>query len=222
MEAVGLEITIGDPVIFEKLPDDIDLVAWIRSANVHRRHLDKEWRDDYLAGKIKANPKKSNRAIAAEAAKDGIRVDHKKVAREREQLESTGAVAPVEETTGQDGRTRKKPAAKKGKNKNTAAIETKPAPEITLTAAEYKVEADPPVVGPEPAPETKSGPTLHCSFCDKSQHEVHKLIVSSPAATVSICNECVELAWGIIRDGISSDRHLTVERVTPLASAGYH
>jgi hypothetical protein len=38
--------------------------------------------------------------------------------------------------------------------------------------------------------ETKNA--LHCSFCGKSQHELHKLIAGP---TVFICNECVEL-WG--------------------------
>jgi len=37
----------------------------------------------------------------------------------------------------------------------------------------------------------------YCSFCGKSQHEVRKLIAGP---TVFICNECVELCAGIIRD----------------------
>jgi len=39
---------------------------------------------------------------------------------------------------------------------------------------------------------------LYCSFCGKSQHEVRKLIAGP---TVFICDECVELCNGIIRDG---------------------
>src|SRR5690554_2712544 len=38
--------------------------------------------------------------------------------------------------------------------------------------------------------------TLYCSFCGKSQHEVHKLIAGP---TVFICDECVELCMDIIR-----------------------
>jgi hypothetical protein len=150
-EAVGLPIDFNDPATFQKVPLDVDLVAEIRSLNVHRRHLDRQWIDDYLAGKIKANPGKSNRAIAAEAVKDGVKVDHKKVAREREQLESTGAVAPVEETTGRDGKRRKQPAAKKGKGKGASAPKPQP-PEITLSTTEYAVVADPPTVEPKSAP----------------------------------------------------------------------
>ena len=39
--------------------------------------------------------------------------------------------------------------------------------------------------------------TLYCSFCDKSQHEVRKLIAGP---TVFICDECVELCMDIIRE----------------------
>ena len=39
--------------------------------------------------------------------------------------------------------------------------------------------------------------TLYCSFCGKSQHEVRKLIAGP---TVFICDECVELCMGIIRE----------------------
>ena len=44
---------------------------------------------------------------------------------------------------------------------------------------------------------TDSKNTLYCSFCGKSQHEVRKLIAGP---NVFICNECVELCMGIIRE----------------------
>jgi hypothetical protein len=40
--------------VFERLPNDTDLVAWIRLANVYRRHLDKQWKDDDLAALMRA------------------------------------------------------------------------------------------------------------------------------------------------------------------------
>lgn len=46
------------------------------------------------------------------------------------------------------------------------------------------------------------GDVLHCSFCDKTQHEVDKLI-AGPAG-VYICNECVELCNDIIREEASA------------------
>lgn len=39
--------------------------------------------------------------------------------------------------------------------------------------------------------------TLYCSFCGKSQHEVHKLIAGP---TVFICDECVELCGDIVKE----------------------
>lgn len=41
----------------------------------------------------------------------------------------------------------------------------------------------------------KAKPTLYCSFCGKSQHDVKKLIAGS---TVFICDECVEVSMNII------------------------
>ena len=42
-----------------------------------------------------------------------------------------------------------------------------------------------------------SGKFLYCSFCNKSQHEVRKLIAGS---NVHICDECIELCNDIIRE----------------------
>lgn len=46
-----------------------------------------------------------------------------------------------------------------------------------------------------------SRPTLYCSFCGKSQHEVRKLIAGP---TVFICDECIELCNDIIREEYKS------------------
>lgn len=52
---------------------------------------------------------------------------------------------------------------------------------------------------PQPVAEPDES-SLHCSFCDKSQHEVEKLIVGGQGGTVRICNECVELCNDILGD----------------------
>ena len=39
-------------------------------------------------------------------------------------------------------------------------------------------------------------PTVHCSFCGKSQHEVRKIIAGPD---VFICNECVAFCNRILR-----------------------
>src|SRR5271156_5153130 len=44
---------------------------------------------------------------------------------------------------------------------------------------------------------SESKNTLYCSFCGKSQREVRKLIAGP---TVFICDECINLCMGIIRE----------------------
>ena len=45
----------------------------------------------------------------------------------------------------------------------------------------------------------KTQPILHCTFCSKSQNDVHRLIASSPS--VVICDECVEKCSAILKPG---------------------
>ncbi len=45
---------------------------------------------------------------------------------------------------------------------------------------------------------------LYCSFCGKSQHEVHKLIAGP---SVFVCNECVELCNDIIREEVQEEKN---------------
>jgi|SRR5215467_605881 len=72
-----------------------------------------------------------------------------------------------------------------------------------------KIEAAKPQSPGRPAPssaktgDSAAGTTLYCSFCGKSQHEVHKLIAGP---TVFICDECVGLCDDII-DG-EDDREI--------------
>ncbi len=41
-----------------------------------------------------------------------------------------------------------------------------------------------------------------CSFCNRTVNEVGRIISGpNPACTVHICNECVEVSVGILRDG---------------------
>lgn len=46
------------------------------------------------------------------------------------------------------------------------------------------------------APSVSASPTLYCSFCNKSQHAVKKLIAGD---AVFICDECVDVCNRIIR-----------------------
>lgn len=65
------------------------------------------------------------------------------------------------------------------------AVEKKMAAEDRASAAERELEAI----------RAKAKPTLYCSFCSKSQHDVKKLI-AGPSSF--ICDECVELCMQII------------------------
>jgi hypothetical protein len=75
-----------------------------------------------------------------------------------------------------------------------------------------KIEAaEPRGVSPAATDDPGAPRTLYCSFCNKSQHDVRKLI-AGPA--VHICDKCVELCTDIIREEDS------VWKVLSLLTAG--
>lgn len=51
----------------------------------------------------------------------------------------------------------------------------------------------------------------HCSFCDKHKDRVGKLIVSH---NVAICNECVDLCSGLLKDGKTVNHQATPNPIT--------
>ena len=60
--------------------------------------------------------------------------------------------------------------------------------------------------------------TLYCSFCGKSQHKVRKMIAGFDQVRqipVQICNECVELCVGIIREEAEAPLLLGNDGVVP-------
>lgn len=44
----------------------------------------------------------------------------------------------------------------------------------------------------------KARPTIHCSFCGKSEHRV-ALLIAGPTSNF-ICDECVDVCTGIIQE----------------------
>ena len=88
--------------------DDDDVVAWVISANIRRRHLNQAQKREMLGKLLKVDPSKSNRSIAKAAG-----VDDKTVGSVRAELEADAEIPHLEKTVGADGvaqaATKKKP-----------------------------------------------------------------------------------------------------------------
>ena len=100
--------------------------AYVISANIHRRHLTAEQRRDLIVKVIKAQPQKSDRAIAKQ-----IGVGNKTVSRAR----ATVSGDTVEKRVGLDGKARRQPAKKASKptaRKDKARTEAPPAPRCSF------------------------------------------------------------------------------------------
>ena len=110
MELVGIEvIRDGELIATRAVRDCGSTPRWPTStsfsANIHRRHLTSEQKDDVTAKLLKAKPEKSNRAIAKLVKRDG-----KTVAKVRRELERREEIPHVETRT--DAKGRKQPARK--------------------------------------------------------------------------------------------------------------
>ena len=91
----------------QSIVDVEDPYAYVISANLHRRHLSIEDRRRIAAERLKADPVRSNRAIAAE-----VKLDKNTIQDVRQGLEASGEIHQSEirvSTTGQ----KRKPAGKK-------------------------------------------------------------------------------------------------------------
>jgi hypothetical protein len=84
-----------------------DPVAYVISANIHRRNLTPELKAEVLAKLVAMQPEKSDRELAKQA-----RVSHPTIAKARRKAEATGKALPVEKRVGADGKARKRPAKK--------------------------------------------------------------------------------------------------------------
>jgi ParB-like chromosome segregation protein Spo0J len=119
-----------------------DPVAFVISANIHRRHLTPAQKHDLITKLLKADPSKSDRQIG-----EMIKADHKTVGAVRARKEATGEVSPVEKRVGRDGKTRKQPARKKTPTKRAElhrALREQRQDDAMALARELAVEPDAP------------------------------------------------------------------------------
>jgi hypothetical protein len=94
----GFDRYVAQPQCINSDPYD-----FVISANIHRRHLTAEDKRDLIAKLLKAQPKKSNRQIGKMA-----NASHVTVGAVRAEMESTGQIDQLKETTGEDGKARKR------------------------------------------------------------------------------------------------------------------
>jgi hypothetical protein len=103
-----------------------DFVAYIISANFHRRHLTQETKRALIAQLLKETPERSDRATA-----ELVKVDHKTVAVVRRQGEDVGSIPHVAKRV--DSKGRRQPANKRAARAASTSTPTKP--EAAKTAA---------------------------------------------------------------------------------------
>jgi hypothetical protein len=129
--------------------NDEQIVRYIISANIRRRHLSGKDQDRIIGELLKLDPYKSDRQIGRET-----NVDHKKVGAVRHRLEDVGEIPHVERRTDSQGR--QQPAHKPERQRpptqmNTGNIGAKPnAPRNAETTRKARQTVE--MLGIQPAP----------------------------------------------------------------------
>jgi ParB-like chromosome segregation protein Spo0J len=85
----------------------IDPAAYVVSANIRRRHLNREQRAELIIKIIASAPEKSDRQIAK-----SVGVDHKTIGAARAKGEQLGSIPQLKKTMGADGKARKRPQSR--------------------------------------------------------------------------------------------------------------
>src|SRR4029077_850237 len=111
--AAGKDFLAVNKVIV--LDRSVDPYAFVISANIHRRHLTVEQKNELIAKLIETDPTKSNRQIAKT-----VKVDHKTVASVRAEKEGRGEIPHVETKT--DSKGRAQPATKPSRGRFTPEV----------------------------------------------------------------------------------------------------
>jgi ParB-like chromosome segregation protein Spo0J len=96
-----------DPRYRNHYGDHASAVAYVISANIHRRHLSPEKKRELIEQLIVASPEKSDRQIAKTA-----KVHNETVAAVRKKVEATDGFRQLKKRIGADGKARKQPTRK--------------------------------------------------------------------------------------------------------------
>jgi hypothetical protein len=89
------------PIVATLSDKDDEVVSYILSMNIHRRHLTLEQKRDLIGRALVRTPAVSDRKLA-----QAIKVDHKTVAAVRRNKESSGEIPQLKKRMGKDGRVR--------------------------------------------------------------------------------------------------------------------
>jgi hypothetical protein len=125
MQALGWSgVVICSDAHAEVLPERFNPLAWVISANLHRRHLTADQKREVIAKLIKAQPEKSDRQVAKIA-----KASPTTVGTVRSEMEATGEVSKLD--TRIDAKGVKQPARKRPAKKRVAA--KRPLPDCPLS-----------------------------------------------------------------------------------------
>jgi len=141
LKSVCLDLSKGGDL---DLVDPTKVEAYIISKNIHRRHLNADQKRELAARLLKADPNRSNRAIAGD-----VKLDDKTVASMRQTLEASAEIphiAPTERVDAGGRKRARKTVATTRSNKQPAneqpiAVSDQPAGQVLVAAEPPSIDA---------------------------------------------------------------------------------